>query len=359
MRQALTIFSLLVTLNALSQHEDDKKFNSLETFIIKLTYPEEKPDLPLSFSHIKVFDCRPDTSTIGLLDNNKNVCFLKTQKPLSEEIESFYSKMMGGYKSVDTISDLYCFIKKFVLSDFISVAPDEKEKEKATGKIDWVEKSGLKIKLEFFIKINNDFIPAYRYDSVLVGLKNVKNKGADYMYDALLRSIKKATTVSWDKIIAKGKKLTWEDIQRYNQRAITYPVLNDKQLKGVFLTFEDFRNNKTVYPDLTVRYESKGDFLYIKDKSGRETLVLDLWGYSDGLNTFLYSANNFFKLHRIGNSLIFYGAKDYSKNRVLRLNFGLIDVVDPNSNLSKGRTRAKYDLVKSFLQLDLDNGEIY
>lgn len=88
-------------------------------------------------------------------------------------------------------------------------------------------------------------------------------------------------------------------------------------------------------------------------------LFTDLWGYSDGQDIFIFSANNYFKLHRSNNSFKIYGARDFTAKRNLRANFGLMDIAIPNSNYAKSKTATKYHLVKSFFQLDMETGELY
>jgi hypothetical protein len=106
--------------------------------------------------------------------------------------------------------------------------------------------------------------------------------------------------------------------------------------------------------DFVVNKDKKGDFLYIKKQ-----LVTELWGYSDGKDCYIFSANKYFKLYRAVNSFRFYGAKDLTSVRTIKLNAGLADLINPNSNYSKGQTGSMYTLVKTYLQLDMDDGKIY
>ena len=52
-------------------------------------------------------------------------------------------------------------------------------------------------------------------------------------------------------------------------------------------------------------------------------------------------------------------AKYFTSKRNLRANFGLIDLVSPNSNSSKSQTRSKYYIIKDFFLLDMETGELY
>lgn len=360
MKQKITCFFCLLSFCSFSQDKDEIRFKNIrvEYLNIHSKSGEVKPDI--RFSQIYVYDCRPDSTNIGLLHtSNPSLTVLKVRGRLSEEIKRAFELLISSPQVTKNWGELHCFIKRFTLSDFISVPLGTDEQKQTARKYDWAEKSGLKIKFEFYIKRGNDFIPAYRFDTSWTGDKVIIREGNSYLADALAASLVKTSSIDWEKIFSNGKKLSWNDILEFNDQRDDFPILGTQPNKGVYLTFEDFRNNKVTYTDFKVSYDNKGDFLYLKNNSNEETLFTDLWGYSDGKDIFIYSANNFFKLYRIGDSFKIFGAKDYTRSRILALNARFVDLINPNSNFSKANTRARYELNKDFLQIDLDTGELY
>jgi hypothetical protein len=164
---------------------------------------------------------------------------------------------------------------------------------------------------------------------------------------------------NWEKTRSFSKPKNRFEIDSFNNARFNIPILNENPRKGIYVNFEDFKNNTPVDSPFTVDKSKRGDFLYVKNKKGEDILQTEIWGYSDGKNSFIYSAENYFKLTRYGNTFIIYGAKGFASSRKLRLNFSLLDMAIPNSNYSKARTVNTYKLVFNFFQLDMESGELY
>jgi hypothetical protein len=85
------------------------------------------------------------------------------------------------------------------------------------------------------------------------------------------------------------------EVEKSNNNRFQVPVLNNTGFKrGVYLTFKEFKNNDPAYTDFTVQKSELTDELYTKDSTGKETLTRNVWGYCDGVNIFMRSADNFF-----------------------------------------------------------------
>jgi hypothetical protein len=155
------------------------------------------------------------------------------------------------------------------------------------------------------------------------------------------------------------KRLSLSAINTFNDKRFQRAILTDAPKKGIFLSFEDFLANRPSTIEFSIDKNNKGDYLYTKNAKGEEQLITDLWGYSDGTDLFIFSANNYFKLNKVYNSFRVYGAKEYAAKRTANLNSRGVDFIDPESNYSKGRTTKKYYLDHDYLQLDMDSGELF
>ncbi|MCG2614992.1 hypothetical protein LZZ85_11895 [Terrimonas sp. NA20] len=304
-----------------------------------------------------VHDVRFDTSSIGLEESAQELRLIKLAKGFHGTIANFITTRAPLDKN--NPFTLHCFIKKMMLSNHIYLSSTE-DKQK---KFDMTELPGILFAAELYLQDNNTnlYTPVFRFDTTITGNRQVNyGGGQSYTEAALDAFVQKMVQANWDKHRNNARKLEPKQLNEHYTRRFGIPVLkNPEPVRGLYLSYDDFRNNKPTVIDFTVEEGSKGDFLYIKNDKGDQILQHELWGYCDGKDMFIYSASNYFKLQRSANGFIIYGAKDYTARRALRLNFSAVDLISPNSNYSKGRTRTKYHLDQSFLQLDMETGELF
>jgi hypothetical protein len=304
-----------------------------------------------------VHDVRFDTSCIGLEESAGELRLIRLSKGFHGTIANFITTRAPLDKSSQ--HTLHCFIKKMILSNHIyQTGADDKQR-----KFDITESPGILFTAELYLQDNNTnaYIPVFRLDTTVTGTKQINFGGGQPYTEAVLEVfVQKMVQTNWDKIRNTSRKLEPKQLNEHYTKRFAIPILqNPEPVKGLYLSYDDFRNNKPHVIDFVVEKGSKGDFLYIKNDKGDQILQHELWGYCDGKDMFIFSANNYFKLERSAMGFIIYGAKDYTARRALRLNFSAVDLINPNSNYSKGRTRTKYHLDQSFLQLDMESGELF
>jgi hypothetical protein len=164
----------------------------------------------------------------------------------------------------------------------------------------------------------------------------------------------KMQSIPVDELLARKKVFTWEELDKAYAKRFDLPVLTTvSPSKGVFMTFEDFRQGKIGHSDFAFRKGSLTDELYIKS-GNNETLLLEFWGFFDGKDYYIKLGHNFFKLLRQNNTFDFMGAKNltrYSSN---------FDNYSGRGVTSNGRltiVQTKLDLKP--LQIDMQTGEVY
>jgi hypothetical protein len=134
------------------------------------------------------------------------------------------------------------------------------------------------------------------------------NPGIFRCFPVVCRDRKKDGQESAENLTKSGK-LSWEEIERFNKRKFELPVLVDTLLReGIYMRFEDFRNNRPFYDRFTVKKNKLTEEINIPDSAGGESIVSNLWGYCDGKNVFIRSLKIFYLPQRVNNSLYFYGA---------------------------------------------------
>jgi hypothetical protein len=357
----LLLLTCMLSLNGFSQDKEEKiEFENPEVKLIRLQAPLQRIRPAFPVSDVKLYDNRTDTSCLGVLQlNTHQLVVLQLQKGTVVELKEYYSRLIDTLYNQDLHPELHVVLQKLIVSDHILQNNYTEDQKLLSRKLDGEEQSGVMMIVEFYAKTGDDFIPLFRFDSTITGHKSITRAASDYLEQAMTASIFKLRTINWDRINRYGKKLKWENVESFNRERSTAPVLNSPIQKGLYMTFHDFRNNKPVKKEFTVETGKKGDFLYVKNEKGEDVLITGLWGYSDGKDCYIFSANNYFRLHRSGGGFKIYGAKDLSRLRMPTANVRLIDLVTPNSNNSKAQTRSKYYLVKNCLLLDMDSGELF
>lgn len=347
---------LFVCLNCFSQ-SDEKRVDPSDYKVIHISIPRHEQTEKFPFRNIHVYDIRHDTSCLGIDSRatGRHMTVLNTTASLAKEVRRFYLSSIDSTGS-DKI-ELHCFIRKMILSDHIYVDPGEDQRV-VDNKYEGIETSGIMYTAEFYSYENGLYTPVCRFDSLITGKKTIGRFGGDYIAEVLTASLVKASLVDKEKIKA-GRHITLEALETYNKQRINYPVLNASPAKGVFLTFKDFQNNTPAYTEFTVDKNPKGDYLYIKNAKGQDELLREVWGYCDGQDYYIFSANNYFRMYRIGNGFKVYGAKDFTSWRNPRLSASMLSLMTPNSNFTKGQSVTKYNLVKDYFQLDMETGEMF
>ena len=142
----------------------------------------------------------------------------------------------------------------------------------------------------------------------------------------------------------------------YDQRFKKPRIINNMLQRGVYLTFDDFLNNRLTAYKFSLEQDEESDYLYIEE-NGEEKLFTDFWGFSDGENLYIKLGFNFFKLTKDNNTYSFWGCRravhttpSRNKNRVVRyMAFG---------NLANLRNAKLKNLLRP-MQLDMETGKAY
>jgi hypothetical protein len=357
--------SLIATLltfcgNCVGQEDDKNEIAQYRPRYISLSQPEKNYTPSFPISEIEIFDVRFDTSNAGLLPGALagKEKLLRFKSGTSHEIREYYNSSIVLNTSADSDKSktLVCFIKKLFISENIYFDAGQ---QVSSNDLNFEIKKGVMAVMEFYVKQPQGYTPLYRFDSILTGRKDIYRFGDEYIADILSASLRKLESVNWEKISNSSKSKSTPEIDKYYQSRFNIPILKEAPRRGIYLTFDNFRKNTPLDTAFTVDKTKKGDFLYVKNQKGEDILQTELWGYCDGKNMFIFSAENYFKLNPHGNTFIVYGAKDFTTVRKLKWNFGLLDMAMPNSNYSKGQTGNSYKLEFNLLQLDMEKGELY
>ena len=354
------ILAVMVCETCFGQQTEKNEIAPYRPRYISLPLAEKTHTPSFPISDIEVFDVRFDTSNMGLLQGSSlgKDKLLRFKKGCCNEVSEYFKSgiLLTPSENNDKGIILACFIKRLFISDNIYIDAGQKV---TADNPNFEIKSGVMAVLEFYARQGENFIPLYRFDSTATGKKDIYISGKEYISDILSASLRKLTLINWSKMSTGSKPKSLSEIEGYYKARLNLPIINETPKRGIYFSFDNFKKNTPVDTAFTVDKTTRGDFLYVKNLKGEDILQTELWGYSDGKNMYIFSAENYFQLYRHENTFLVYGAKDFTTVRKLRLNFSMLDMAMANTNYSKSRTTNSYKLEFNLLQLDMESGELY
>lgn len=206
--------------------------------------------------------------------------------------------------------------------------------------------SYVKCKFEFYLKKGEKYFALYRFDTSLLKTLPLKLYAAEHIKDAVISSLNKASTYDFQGISKTKTPAAMSSIEKYNNNRFNLPILKDTSFKkGVYMSFNDFKNNNPSITEFEIKKGRLGDALYTKSEDGKWVVNRTVWGYCFENNLFIKSGDNYFQLQRIGNSYYFNGSKG-----LLRYNY---------NNKNTTEIEKRYINMLSPLKLDITTGTIY
>lgn len=320
--------------------------------------PIEGGEKTLPFKKVVVIDNRTDTSKLGYMMDSRFYRKLHTQGSLVETVEKLIGDVPKKVEDTANVGTLYIFIKHLWLQQ---TSGRELSKQKLSH--GFVNDDSLfatcKATLECYVQQDSLFYPLYRLDSNLL-IRGLLRKKVDQLVTLPFQ-------VALDKIVRldlskKRKPMTWQQAQAYSSHK-TYPSLSANTLaRGVYLTFQDFLNQRITYSDIEVRWGDVTDELYIKNGDKSEILQT-FWGFSDAGKLYVKLGFSFFELSKENNTYELLGAKGlihtaYSGQYRIGSSPLPVELVTAGMMLASKKSSMHTTLVKP-LQLNMETGEPY
>jgi hypothetical protein len=352
------IICLIISLNCFGQkNEDSLFFAKMPAKYINILQEVSPQKQSIPFTDVDVIDDRFDTSCVGFAYNAIKHSHEKVslQTSANAQVKNFILK---NYITVDTSKNswkLLVIIQKMWITN---VAIIDSEKSASSDK-SYITQSNLFISAKLMAEKNDSFCALYSIDSVLVFYKQKADKDFYFIQQGIDLLLNNIANKQISEIKMHKRYFTKNEIVDYffQQRQIS--ILTDTiYKKGVFKTFEEFKQNLPSITDFEVSYSDKTDELYVKDEKGTNYLLKDFWGFSDGRKLFVNQANNFFELCKNESTFYVNGFKSLTKGKYEKFlnyvkNYYLLDIIgNPLGSV-------KYEGFKIPLQLDMETGELF
>lgn len=214
-----------------------------------------------------------------------------------------------------------------------------------TGSID--EGGYVTSALDVYVQNDSSLWGLFKIDTSFINLASNYNKNRleDFFFlpfDSIARRI---STMPVPDVLATRRKLSWEEVNTYYDKRFDLPVLKDTGIKkGIFLRFDDFKNNKPMEGPFKFVNGKVTDELYIVSKD-HEELVSKYWGFFDGNSLYIQTGLSAFKAIRQQDTFELYGAKQVTNYH--------------NNGRQNDFNVSGYSVDKKILQVNMSTGKIY
>jgi hypothetical protein len=303
---------------------------------------------------VVVADDREDTTLLGYYTSNifgKKTNRLRFGSACNIEIAHWLANYLRIDSNKSDNEILYVSIKKFILSAEVTekVFDNGHQGQAQNG---WDE--GVLAKMEFYFMKEAVYYPLYRFDSILVINDKLKENAGEFVTTALKAGIDKLFTIDIEAVLMKARKLTLLDITAHNNNRNVPILIQTDYKKGVYKTFEEFKNNNPSIKNFQFKKGNAGDILYVTE-NGQEYPERNAWGFCDGKNFFINSADKYAQLINEGQTFYFKGIKSVTRSAMHRT----MKTSMFNLATNTGEKKTAYSLDYKYYIIDMETGEAY
>jgi hypothetical protein len=312
--------SLFATAQSSKTASSDVGLSTLRKQTIRLNDPHDplppsSPDAFRPFSYFEVIDDRPDTTRIGVHGNlpmnghqfDRQLTF---PNPAAQEVARYLNRYFTHPDAPDTA---LVVLRQLWLSDTDPYLPAA-DPNRTAGQEQQAGKTHIRMRAEVYARRDNRYLPLIRIDT-LQATANVTYSTVKCTYNGwekelvvLFRELTENAALALAQKESAGRWITWDDIHRFNQSRFTIALFNSPTLRrGVYASFEEFRDNAPSIRDFEIRKDIGGFAIYLKAGDGTSYYSHIVWGCCDGKQVFLMRDGLLTPLRKVGNSFCFYG----------------------------------------------------
>ena len=293
------------------------------------------------FSHFEVIDQRPDTGRIGLhIDKgaashgrDRQLVFARpAATELADWLNQHYTRPDAPYTGLIVLRTLWLSDANYQLEDLMK-DPHKQQ-----------ERTHIRLKAEVYAGRDSNYMPVFRFDTLFYTIKAVYSVHSPYsdwerdLADILSDLADSASFLAGQKH-DHGRQIPLAAIRQFNQSRFVSPLDGNPALtRGVYASFEEFRNNTPSIQNFEIKMEGTSLLLYIKESNGKSYYSHDAWGYCDGKDVFVMRDGALRSAWKEGKAFYFSA-------------FSTIDSVSSNTTL--------YNHSRYIYTIDMDTGSIY
>lgn len=370
------LFFLALPFFGFSQKADknDVSTATLDSIVYDLTQKSLAPSsIFLPFSSIEIIDTRYDTSKLGYeihkthdRISNNDFKKIKLNKGVQESIQLFYN----DYYSLclkGQMNKLLIVLKTLwidnVPSDYIPLESSKIAEHESF--------QNIHVKWEYYIQSEHKYYPFKRIDTIyqltqsIISSKGFKFRKNDLsFFTFVLKSqLEQIDFSDIDRKYEHKKGLSFNSIDSFNRKRFLLPIINSQTVKkGLFLNFEEFKNNNPGIIDYEMKKEKK-EMVWI-NKADSKTIE-DFYFVSDSIGIHIGSEKRR-SVVPVGNTFEFFSWGSVSQSKTLAGSMLNLIPTDYQIYRFNQQFQRRFDTetgtTKSYLvprQINMDNGEVY
>lgn len=234
--------------------------------------------LKLPFEAIEIIDNRYDTSIVGFavdklvsILGEKAFYRIKLKPDVPTGIESFYNDYFRSSFTPNG-KTLLISIKRLWIDDLPS-----RNNSRLQKNFERASQQDIYATFDFYFGSGDAYFPLLRVDTVfqrpaqtrVVEYDREKEAALPFFCFALEKMVENANFCSYMNDGNSRRKMSRADIGKYNARIKDIPILRDSVQKGVFLTLDEFRNNRPSVTSFSRKKVVKTKLFEVVDKHGR------------------------------------------------------------------------------------------
>lgn len=265
---------------------------------------KSKKDHPF-FKNISVLDIRPDTTRIGiyLFGAKLQARQFSSADPINSMLEKHLEKNLVN---ANEGQELMILIRKLWLTTYKRKSDYKDMKNPRPERNDGI-RSEILFKADCYLKQGDEWVAWMQMDTICYSPALINEWGGRKLSavlndftDRLMSANRETGTrpaFNLDVILAKYTN-------EYNKP----PYTENKFAKGVYVSFDDFKNNRPSNIQYEIKQEKNFANLYLKDKEGKLYYSQRIWGFCDGEHVYAMLMGNLYSVFRTGNSYYLYGS---------------------------------------------------
>jgi hypothetical protein len=361
----ILLFLIPFSLVAQSSKENVSIFDDIPVVYIKMKPANETEKIILPFKNIQVLDYRTDSSIAGITNFElftgngrfQTKCY-KFKNGAIQEISN-YIKLISEL-TPDAVHEMAIVIRRiWIGSEFENKVKNDQDKRMQKPFL-----GGVRTTFEFYAAREGKYVPLKRFDTTISDNKMKGDEAEEYLQNCIIAAISSVSKTDIVTRVTKGNQLSFEMVDSFSTSQQKYKVFTERPLvKGVYLSYEEFKNNNPGIKDYEIKKSSQAHTLYVKDETGTEFPLRKIWGFCDGERIYIQGANAYFELEYLNHTFYCYGAKKIFMTYAIPKPFrGTGIATSPGLGGIIGqslRQSSSYKLVTKLMQLDLETGILY
>lgn len=279
---------------------------------VELPWRRRSPKYPTLFRGIRVLDYRRDTSRIGMVHSGAysqaQILFFEgnAESAFGASLESVYASPEGADSLLVLIKDLW-------ISD--SLDRSEYTHGFFADRHWW----RVAFRFEAYLQHDGGFVPLTYLDTLAEVNGNQNEITADRrLWELSEAFMEKVSAMDVPGTVGRKRTVTMAQIDSFSNRRFDYAMDTAlRPVKGVYANVEEFRNNSPSVSDYQITVDQQGNReLRVRGADGQLYYSHTLWGFCDGLQSYIMMDGNLFPVFLVHHQFYVLGSDLYKQKNL-------------------------------------------